>query len=109
LNIDKIAETAKKALALIFGSDSAVPRPFLVLLGVLILTAIAVYAVYGLAHAASKIGKLWTDEIKPKLYDHREKQRSIRRRYFADHIEREMRRLDAQEDLARLPVCGLRS
>jgi hypothetical protein len=98
LDLTKIIEMAKRALALIFGSDSAIPRPFLVTLGVLILLAVLVYAVYGLAYAASKIGNLWTDDIKPKLYNHHEKQRSVRRRYFADHIEREMRRLDAQED-----------
>jgi hypothetical protein len=94
-NFEKIIKSLEAILKLIFGDH--VPVWILRVIGYLLLVAFILLALWGLLLILSKIKKLWVDDFQPFFYNPEEKRRKLRRQRFADHVESEIRRLNALE------------
>ena len=91
LEISKWLESIKAVLALIFGSDTAVPT--------WIGRIVAILAgIYGLSEFIARLAKLWTSEILPLFYNAQQKRLRERRRLFAEHVDWQIWRLNGQEE-----------
>ncbi len=95
-DFEQIIKGIKAILQLIFGKD--VPTWVLPLVGWAMLIALLLCALWGILFLLSKIQELWAQNFRPIFYNREEKQRSLYRRYFAEHIESEIIRLGRQEE-----------
>jgi hypothetical protein len=69
------------------------------LVGMIVIGVVAILVLlWLLLFFFSKIRKLLLNEILPAFYSREDKRRRVRRHRFADHIEREIRRLDSLEN-----------
>src|SRR5687768_4331798 len=94
--VKDIIDAVTESLKLIYGGDP--PVGLLKLLGYLILAGLVLSGIFGLLSILHKIGELWVTKFWPLFYNNEKKQRAFNRRKFAEHIERELRRLDGLEE-----------
>jgi predicted NACHT family NTPase len=95
-DFEQIIKNINSVLQLIFGNN--VPSWVSQLVGWLLLVGLILCGIWGLLLLLSKIKDLWTQNFLPLFYKLEQKQRSIRRQTFAEHIEYEIRRLGLQEE-----------
>ena len=95
-NFEQIIQGIKTILQLIFGNH--IPTWISPVVGWAMLVALILWALWGILFLLSKIKELWVQSSWPLFYNREQKQRALHRKYFAKHIEREMERLDSQEE-----------
>lgn len=95
-SFEQIINDINAVLQLIFGKN--IPSWILPLVGWILLSGLLLWGLWGLLFGLSKIKDIWSQNFWPLFYSREEKQRSIHRRYFAEHIESEIIRLGRQED-----------
>lgn len=95
-DFSQIIQEIRTILQLIFGNN--VPKWVFPFIGWLLLTAIALCALWGTLLVLSKIKELWAQNFWPLFYNREQRQRSLRRIYFASYIESELERLGRQEE-----------
>ncbi len=95
-DFEQIIKEIKAIFQLIFGKD--VPTWVSPLIGWAMLIALLLCALWGILFLLSKIQELWVQNFWPIFYNREQKQRSLYRRYFAEHIESEIIRLGRQEE-----------
>ncbi len=95
-DFEQIIKSINAVLQLVFGKN--VPSWLSLLIGILLIIGLVLCAIWGLLFLLSKIIELWTKSILPLFYDKAEKQRCLRRKYFAEHIESEIVKLGRQEE-----------
>src|SRR5713101_1115177 len=95
-DFEQLIKGINAVLQLIFGKN--IPSWLSLLIGVLLAIGLILCAIWGFLFLLNKIIELWSKNILPLFYNREEKQRSVHRRYFAEHIESEIVRLGRQED-----------
>lgn len=95
-DFEQLVKGINAVLQLIFGNN--IPSWMSLLIGILLIIGLVLCAVWGGLFLISKITEQWTKNVLPLFYKREEKQRSLRRRYFAEHIESEIVKLGRQEE-----------
>jgi NACHT domain len=95
-DFEQLVKGINAIFQLVFGKNT--PSWLSLFIGVLLVIGLVLCAVWGFLFIVGKITELWATKILPLFYNHEEKQRCVRRRYFAEHIESELVRLGRQEE-----------
>jgi hypothetical protein len=91
-----IIDAIKEVLKLIYHGDP--PVGLLQLVGYILLFGLVLGGIFGLLFIVDKIADLWGTRFWPLFYNHDKKQRAFNRRKFAEHVEKQLERLDAREE-----------
>lgn len=95
-DFEQIIKQIQTVLQLVFGKN--VPLWISPLVGWAMLFALVLCALWGTLFLLSKIQELWVQNFWPLFFNREQKQRSLHRRYFAEHVENEIIRLGRQEE-----------
>lgn len=95
-DLKKLVEGIEFALQLAFPKGT--PHLILLVLGYVLLILIALGLVWTALWLASKIKKLWAEEIKPVFYNADQARRARRRRLFARYLKNEILTLNSKEE-----------
>lgn len=95
-DFEQIIKGINAVLGLIFGKN--VPPWISVLIGWALAFCLLLCGLWGILFVLSKIKDLWMQNFLPLFYSAEQKQNSIRRQYFAGHIEHEIWRLGLKEE-----------